>query len=105
MKIRERGVEISVSQFCVNPRNCGGVRIPASPSLPSAQIQARQVVFHANDRCGQENDIRQLHACGALAAPLDDIVSNWAYMAIASLAWTPKCWSGLMIRPEGTEKQ
>ncbi len=72
---------------------------------PRSTCSSRQVVFHANDRCGQENDISQLHACGALAAPLDNLVSNWAYMVIASLAWTLKCWSGLMIRPQGTEKQ
>jgi hypothetical protein len=65
----------------------------------------RQVVFHANDRCGQENDISQLHACGALAAPLDNLESNWAYMVIASLSWTLKCWSGLLVRPQGTSQQ
>jgi hypothetical protein len=69
------------------------------------QCSARQVVFHANDRCDQENTISQLHASGALSAPLDNLVSNEAYMVIASLAWTLKCWSGLMIRPEGTAKQ
>lgn len=72
---------------------------------PTARCSARQVVFHANDRCDQENTISQLHACGALSAPLDNLESNGAYMAIASLAWTLKCWSGLMIRPEGTAKQ
>jgi hypothetical protein len=71
----------------------------------SATCSTRQVVFHANDRCNQENDISQLHACGALAAPLDNLTSNWAYMVIASLAWSLKCWSGLMIRPQGTAKQ
>jgi hypothetical protein len=70
-----------------------------------ACCSARQVVFQANDRCDQENTISQLHASGALSAPLDNLVSNGAYMAIASLAWTLKCWSGLMIRPEGTPKQ
>lgn len=72
---------------------------------PSSTCSDRQVVFHANDRCNQENDISQLHACGALAAPLDSLTSNWAYMAIASLSWTLKCWSGLMIRPQGNAKQ
>ena len=62
---------------------------------------ARQVVFAANDRCDQENTISQLKSCGALAAPLHDLVSNWAYMAIASLAWSLKVWSGLLIRPRG----
>jgi hypothetical protein len=62
---------------------------------------ARQIVFAANDRCDQENTISQLKACGALAAPLHDLESNWAYMVIASLAWSLKIWSGLMIRPRG----
>lgn len=65
----------------------------------------RQVVFAANDRCDQENTISQMKACGALAAPLDNLTSNWAYMAIASLAWSLKIWSGLMIQPSGSSKQ
>ncbi len=64
----------------------------------------RQVVFAANGRCDQENTISQLKACGALTAPLDNLVSNWAYMAIASLAWSLKIWSGLMIQPRGAVK-
>ena len=65
---------------------------------------ARQVVREANRRCDQENHIAQLKQC-ALKAPLHDLVSNWAYMAIASLAWNLKAWSGLMIKPEGTAKE
>ncbi len=65
---------------------------------------ARQIVFAANDRCDQENTISQLKACGALAAPLDNLVSNWAYMVITSLAWSLKIWSGLVIRPRGSAK-
>lgn len=72
----------------------------ASPSSKTA----RQIVFAANDRCDQENTISQLKSCGALAAPLDNLESNWAYMVIASLAWALKIWSGLMIRPEGEAK-
>ena len=65
----------------------------------------RRVVFAANDRCDQENTISQMKACGALAAPLDNLTSNWAYMAIASLDWSLKIWSGLMIQPRGSEPQ
>lgn len=61
----------------------------------------RQVVFSANDRCNQENTISQMKACGALSAPLDNLTSNGAYLAIASLAWSLKIWSGLMIQPAG----
>jgi len=65
---------------------------------------ARQIVFAANDRCDQENNISQLKACGALTAPLDSLLSNWAYMVIASLAWSLKIWSGLVIQPRGSEE-
>ena len=70
----------------------------------SRTTSSRQVVFAANDRCDQENTISQLKACGALAAPLQDLVSNWAYMVIASLAWSLKIWSGLVIRPRGSHE-
>lgn len=73
-------------------------------NAPRSQKSARQVVFAANDRCDQENTISQMKACGALAAPLDNLVSNWAYMVIASLAWSLKIWSALMIRPRGSNK-
>lgn len=66
---------------------------------------ARRIVSEGNKRCDQENTISQLKACGALSAPLDSLVSNWAYMMIASLAWTLKTWSGLMIRVDGRKEQ
>jgi len=71
----------------------------------STGCSSRQIVFGANERCDQENTISQLHASGTLATPLDNLTSNGAYMANASLAWSLKCWSGLMIRPEGTTAQ
>ena len=70
-----------------------------------ARCCSRQVVFGANDRCDQENTISQLHASGALSAPLDNLTSNGAYMAIASLAWSLKCWSALIIQPAGSAKE
>lgn len=33
----------------------------------------------------------------ALTAPLDSLESNWAYMVIASLAWSLKAWASLLI--------
>ncbi len=69
-------------------------------NAPRGDKSARQIVANANSRCNQENTISQLKSCGALAAPLDSLVSNWAYMAIASLAWTLKTWSGMMIRAD-----
>jgi hypothetical protein len=62
---------------------------------------AEEVVFSANDRCDQENLIAQLKgAVPALKAPVNDLVSNWAYMVMASLAWSLKAWSALMVPVE-----
>ncbi len=62
---------------------------------------ASEVVFLANDRCDQENLIAQLKGgVKALAMPVGDLVSNWAYMVMASLAWSLKAWSALAL-PEG----
>ena len=33
----------------------------------------------------------------ALLAPVDDLVSNWAYMVMGSLAWSLKAWSALLV--------
>jgi hypothetical protein len=74
-------------------------------NAPRSALPARQAIASANRRCDQENVISQLKACHALAAPLDSLASNGAYMAIASLAWTLKCWCGLMIRPAGRAEQ
>jgi hypothetical protein len=59
---------------------------------------ASEVVFLANDRCDQENLIAQLKSgVKALAMPVDNLVSNWAYMVMASLAWSLKAWSALLL--------
>jgi hypothetical protein len=61
-----------------------------------------QTVFCANDRCHQENLIAQLkHGVKALNMPVDNLVSNWAYMVMASLAWTLKAWMGLRLPEAG----
>ena len=63
---------------------------------------AAEVVFFANDRCDQENLIAQLAGgVRALSAPVDNLVSNWSYMVMTSLAWTLKTWSGLLLPVEG----
>ena len=55
---------------------------------------AEEIVFSANDRCDQENLIAQLKSgVYALTTPVDNLVSNWAYMVMASLAWSLKAWS------------
>ena len=61
-------------------------------------LTAAEVVLCANDRCDQENVIEQLkNGVGALRVPLYDLVSNWAYMVIAALAWNIKSWYAMML--------
>jgi len=60
------------------------------------------VVFLANDRCNQENLIDQLkHGVGATRMPVDTLLSNWAYMVMAALAWTLKAWFALRLPDTG----
>ena len=61
-------------------------------------LSAEQIVWHSNDRCDQENLIGQLKSgLGAMRVPAYDLVSNWAYMVIVSLAWTLKAWFALSL--------
>lgn len=69
---------------------------------PAAKI----VTAHANQRCQQENLIeQQKNGVHAFKAPLDTLESNWAYMVIASLAWSLKAWSALLMPVVGRGKQ
>jgi len=61
------------------------------------------VQFYRN-RADHENDIKQLkNGVKALIPSSDSLLSNWALMAIASLAWDLKAWFGLLLpyRPLG----
>jgi hypothetical protein len=62
---------------------------------------AAEVVFLANDRCNQENLIEQLQQVGATRMPVDTLLSNWAYMVMAALAWTLKAWFALRLPETG----
>jgi len=61
-----------------------------------------EVVFSCNDRCNQENLIAQLSSgvC-ALKAPVDNLMSNWAYMVMTALAWNLKAWWALWLPEKG----
>jgi hypothetical protein len=62
---------------------------------------AHEVVLLANDRCDQENLIEQMkNGAKAMRMPCHDLESNWAYMVIASLAWTLKAWFALTLPAE-----
>ncbi|MDK1022445.1 MAG: IS1380 family transposase [Candidatus Hydrogenedentes bacterium] len=64
-----------------------------------AEMSPAAVVGFCNERCNQENLIDQLkNGLNALRMPVGDLVSNWAYMVMASLAWTLKAWFALQAR-------
>ena len=57
-----------------------------------------EIVFSCNDRCNQENLHAQLaDGVRALTAPVNSLAANWAYMVMASVAWTLKAWSALLL--------
>ena len=61
-----------------------------------------EIVLRANARCNQENLNAQLKSgVAALEMPVGDLVSNWAYMVMASLAWTLKAWLALLLPARG----
>jgi hypothetical protein len=60
------------------------------------------IVFDANDRCNQENVLAQLKGdVRSLTAPVDSLLSNWAYMVMGSLAWSLKAWTALLLPEDG----
>lgn len=64
------------------------------------------IVGLANGRCNQENVIEQLkNGVNAMRMPVADLVSNWAYMVMAAMAWNIKAWYGLLMpnRERGME--
>jgi Transposase DDE domain group 1 len=62
------------------------------------QSTPAEIVFSANDRCDQENLHAQLKGgVRALYAPVDDLVSNGAWMTMTSLAWNLKAWLALSL--------
>jgi hypothetical protein len=69
-------------------------------------LTAAQVVEQANERCDQENVIGQLKSgVAALRVPLYDLVSNWAYMLIAALAWNIKSWFAMMMHRQADRRE
>jgi hypothetical protein len=65
-----------------------------------------QLVGEANKRCNQENLISQLKTgVNAMKLPVDNLVSNWAYMVMACLAWNLKAWYALLLPVSGRWEQ
>jgi Transposase DDE domain group 1 len=61
-------------------------------------MPADQVVLTADGRCDQEDLVSQLKTgVHALTAPVDDLVSNWASMVMAALAWSLTAWAAPLV--------
>ena len=74
--------------------------------ITNRKDKAEKVVALAHGRCDQENVVEQLkNGVNAMRMPVNDLVSNWAYMVLAALAWNLKAWYGLMVpdRERGLE--
>jgi hypothetical protein len=65
---------------------------------------AEAIVAEAHQRCNQENLFAHLKTdmC-ALSAPVNTLASNWAYMVMASLAWSLKAWMALTLPSNGRD--
>jgi hypothetical protein len=74
--------------------------------ITNRKDKAEKIAALANGRCDQENVIEQLkNGVNAMRMPVNDLVSNWAYMVMAALAWNLKAWYGLLVpkRERGLE--
>jgi hypothetical protein len=74
--------------------------------ITNRKDRVEKIVGLANGRCNQENVIEQLkNGVNAMRMPVNDLVSNWAYMVMAALAWNLKAWYGLLVprRERGVE--
>lgn len=62
------------------------------------EMSPHEVVHEAGQRCNQENLIEQLkNGVRSLHAPVNSLIANWAYMVMASLAWSLKAWTALTL--------
>lgn len=74
--------------------------------ITNREDAVEKIVGLANGRCDQENVIEQLkNGVNAMRMPVNDLLSNWAYMVMAALAWNLKSWYGLLMpnRERGLE--
>jgi hypothetical protein len=74
--------------------------------ITNRKDKAEKIVSLASGRCDQENVIAQFKSgVNAMRMPVNDLVTNWAYMVVAALTWNLKAWYGLLVpnRERGIE--
>ncbi len=60
----------------------------------------------ADARCDRENVVAQLKSgVNALRLPVHDLVSNWACMVMAALAWNLKSWFAMMMHHKADRRK
>ena len=110
------GVRLSSHQVPQDVPSGGGLERPGGQPGPKATVRRRTAASStspmtapvrwrtslscqgANKRCNQENLIaQQKNDVYSFTAPLDSLNSNWAYMVMASLAWSLKAWAALLV--------
>lgn len=100
MVVVRKQIEVTQGQLLLEPTTRYFFYITNRRDLSPAEV-----VGESNKRCNQENLIAQLAGqVGALKATSNTVVSNWAWMVSASLAWTLKSWFALFA-PEREDRQ
>lgn len=67
-------------------------------NVAPSRLSPEAVIAQANARCDQENVIEQLkNGVRAMRMPSDSLLSNWAYLVCASLAWNLKAWLSVCL--------
>jgi len=69
-------------------------------------VSAREIVRLANTRCDQERLFGvQKSEVKSFRCPLDNLLSNWAYMVCTTLAWNLSRWFALILPDGGRWKE
>ena len=71
------------------------VYIPTRWDLSAAELVRLADIGHAATR--RTVNAQLYSGVGALRVPVYDLVSNWAYMVMAALAWNLKSWLAMMM--------
>jgi hypothetical protein len=67
-------------------------------NISSNEMMAEEIIFENNNRCNQENLIKQLKSgVNAFKSPAVEFNANWAFMIIGALAWNLKPWLALTL--------
>lgn len=75
-------------------------------NVARSKLKMDDVVFEANARCHQENIIEQMkNGVRAMRMPSDSLLSNWAYLVMASLAWNLKAWLAITLPESGDARE